>query len=796
MFKNYLKIAFRHLIKHKRYSLINILGLSIGLACFILIMLWVQDELSYDRFHKNVDHIYLALRSDIGITSGVTSKMLAPALKDEMPEVIEATSFIQFPSSIKLYLKYKNMGFEENFSLVDPQFFDIFSFNFKDGNPQSAFLNPNSIVLTESMAQKYFGDKNALGESLNLTLLGQTRTLKVTGILENIPHNSHFQREVFIPISYVKNTYGIEDWDRWYNYQSQTYILTQSKVDISAMEYKIADLERKNLPNQNLENLSYSLLPLKKIHLHANNIEFFASTGDIKYVYIFTVIAGIILLIASMNYMNLSNALSLKRTKEIGIQKVVGAQRSNLVRQYFGETIIITFIALGCALLIVELFLPVLNRLAEKSLSVAYLSPNFLLMILLITLLTSIISGLYPAIFISGFQPVRILKGKFQAGTGGLNLRKGLIIFQFTLSIIMIICTIIVFTQLDFIQNSKLGYDKENIVCVRIKGDIHGQYNAFKNEILENTDILSISRNEHMDISSLGSTGGISWPGRNENQGFSIWLLHSDCDFASTYKIDMHEGRFYSDQFPTDKTNAFVLNQAAVEAMGLQSPIGQEITLWGRKGKIIGITKNFHFGSFHHRIEPLIFRIPDTDEQHLYYRELSIRLKPNSIHQGLAFLKNKWKSFYPAEPFDFCFVDENLNTSYWAEQRMGELFKYFSFLAIFIACLGLYGLTAFMIEQKIKDIGIHKVLGATVSNIVFLLTKNYLCWILFSNVIACPMAYFVMNKWLQNFAYRIDMSWWMFGLAGSLALVIALLTISWQAIRAAMANPVEALRYE
>jgi putative ABC transport system permease protein len=796
MFKNYLKIALRNLIKYKKFSIINILGLAIGLACFILIMLWVQDELSYDRFHKNADHIYLVLRSDIGITSGVTSKMLAPALKDELPEVMDATSFVQLPESIKSYLQYKDKGFEENFALVDPQFFDIFSFNFKDGDPQSAFLNPNSIVLTENMTKKYFGNKNALGESLNLTLLGQKRTLKVTGILENIPHNSHIRREIFVPISYVKNTYGIEDWDRWYNHQSQTYILTQSEVDISAMEYKIADLERKNLPNQNLENLSYSLLPLKKIHLHANNIEFFTSTGDIKYVYIFTIIAGIILLIASMNYMNLSNALSLKRTKEIGIQKVVGAHRSNLVKQYFGETLIITFIALGCALLIVELFLPVLNRLAEKSLSVAYLNPYFLLMIFLITFITSIISGLYPAVFISGFQPVRILKGKFQEGIGGLNLRKGLIIFQFTLSIIMIICTIIVFTQLDFIQNSKLGYDKENIVCVRIKGDIHGQYNAFKNEILENTDILSISRNEHMDISSLGSTGGINWPGRNENQGFSIWLLHSDCDFASTYKIDMHDGRFYSDQFPTDKTSAFVLNQAAVEAMGLQSPIGQEITLWGRKGKIIGITKNFHFGSFHHRIEPLIFRIPDTDEQHLFYRELSIRLKPNSIHQSLAFLKNKWKSFYPAEPFDFYFVDENLNSSYWAEQRMGELFKYFSFLAIFIACLGLYGLTAFMIEQKIKDIGIHKVLGATVSNIVFLLTKNYLCWILFSNVIAWPMAYFVMNKWLQNFAYQIDMSWWMFGLAGSLALVIALLTISWQAIRAAMANPVEALRYE
>lgn len=796
MFKNFIKIAIRNLIKHKRYSLINILGLTIGLACFILIMLWVQDELSYDRFHENADHIYLVLRSDIGITSGVTSKMLAPALKDELPEVMDATSFVQFPTSIKSYLKYKNKGFEENFSLVDPQFFDIFSFDFKDGNPQSAFLNPNSIVLTEHMAQKYFGGENVLGETLNFTLLGQTRALKVTGVLCNIPHNSHFQREIFIPISYVKNTYGIEDWERWGNQQSQTYILTQSVVDISEMEYKIADLERKNLPNQNLENLSYSLLPLKKIHLHANNIEFFASTGDIKYVYIFTIIAGIILLIASMNYMNLSNALSLKRTKEIGIQKVVGAHRSNLVRQYFGETLIITFIALGCALLIVELFLPVLNRLAEKSLSIAYLSPNFLLMILLITLLTSIISGLYPAIFISGFQPIRILKGKFNIGVSGLNLRKGLIIFQFTLSIIIIICTIIVFTQLDFIQNSNLGYDKENIVCLRIKGDIHRQYDAFKNEILESTNILSISRSEPMDISSLGSTGNINWSERNENQGFNIWLLHSDCDFASTYKIDMHEGRFYSDQFPTDKTNAFVLNQAAVEAMGFQSPIGQEITLWGRKGKIIGITKNFHFGSFHHRIEPLIFRIPNTDEQNLFYRELSIRLKPNSIHQSIAFLKNKWKLFYPAEPFDFYFVDENLNASYWAEQRMGEIFKYFSFLAIFIACLGLYGLTAFTIEQKIKDIGVHKVLGATVTHIVYLLSKNYMWWILFANVIAWPIAYYAMKKWLQNFAYRIDMSVWIFVLAGLVVMVITLLTVSYQSIKAATANPIDSLRYE
>jgi len=796
MLDTYLKIAIRNLIKHKIFSIINILGLAIGLACFILIMLWVQDELSYDRFHKNEDHIYLVLRSDIGKPSAVTSKMLAPALKDELPEVINATSFVQFPESIKSYLKYKDKGFEEIFGLVDPQFFDIFSFDFKDRNPQSAFLNPNSIVLTESMAKKYFGDNNALGESLDLTLLGQTRTLKVTGVLENIPHNSHIQREIFIPISYVKKTYGIEDWDSWYNRPSRTYILTQRDVDILALEHKIANCEREHLPTQNLENLSYSLLPLKKIHLHANNIEFFTSTGDIKYVYIFTIIAVIILLIASMNYMNLSNALSLKRTKEIGIQKVVGAHRSNLIRQYLGETLILTFIAMGCALILVELFLPVLNRLSEKSLIIPYLNPQFLFMIFMITLTTGIISGLYPAIFISGFQPIQILKGKFNIGTSTINLRKGLIIFQFTLSIIIIICTIIVYSQLKFIQNSKLGYDKENIVCLRIKGDIYGQYDAFKNEILENTNILSISRSEPMDINSLGNTEGLYWPGKNENQGFSIWLLHSDCDFASTYKIEMLEGRFYSEQFPTDKTSAFVLNEAAVEVMGLQSPIGQEITLWGRKGKIIGITKNFHFSSFHNAIETLIFRIPDPKEHGIYYRELSIRIKPNSTNQSMAYLKNTWKSFFPAEPFDYYFVHDQLNTSYRGEQRMGELFRYFSFLAIFIACLGLFGLAAFAAERRTKEIGIRKVLGASVSGIVGMLSKEFIILVLIANVVAWPVAWYAMSRWLQDFAYRISLGIGTFILAGLLALVIALLTVSWQALRAATANPVESLRYE
>lgn len=789
MIRNHFKIAIRNLVKHKRYSLINILGLAIGLACFILITLWVQDELSYDRFHKNADNIYLVLRNGNNKSSAVTSKLLASALKTELPEVIEATSFAPLPESFKAYIEYQNKGFEEHITLVEPQFFDIFSFDFKEGNPQSAFKDPNSIIMTERMCEKYFGDKNALGQSVTVTLVGQKRILKLTGILEDIPRNSHIRREFFTPIDYVK-TYGV-NWDTWYSQTIHTYIQTQGKIDIHELGKKILACK---LRHYNEENISYTLLPLTRIHLHSNNIEFFASTGDIKYVYIFSVIAGIILLIASINYMNLSNALSLKRAKEIGIQKVVGAQRIQLIRQYFGETFILTIFALGCGILIVELFIPVLNQLSGKSLSVNYLNPQFMTTIVLTAMIICTISGLYPAVFISGFQPIQVLKGRFHICENGINLKKGLIVFQFSLSIAIIICTIIVLNQLNFVQNSNLGYDKENVVCLKVKGDVSDRYDIFTNKLYENTNILSICRSEPLVANALGKTKDVQWTGKEGK--FKTWVMHIDFDFARTYKIEMNSGRFYSNQFPTDQTSAYVLNETAVEEMGLKLPLGKDLTIWGRKGKIIGIVRDFHFNSLHHAIEPMILRIPNPEEKNNYYRIISVRLNANSVSQSLTFIEDTWRSLFPSEPFDYYFVDEKLNASYQAEQRMGKIFKTFSFLAILIACLGLYGLTAFTIEQKFKDIGIHKVLGASISNIVLLISKNYLWLVVFSNAIAWPITYYAMNEWLQNFAYRTSMQWWMFILAGGSALVIALLTVSWQAIRAATANPVEALRYE
>jgi putative ABC transport system permease protein len=792
MLKNYFKIAVRNLIRHKKYSAINILSLAVGLAGFLLIMLWVQDELSYDRFHKNADKIYLVLRSSNDKTSAITSKLLAPALKSEIPEIIDATGFALMPESFKPFLQYQEKGFEESFALVDSHFFNIFSFPFLEGNPQSAFNDPNSIVLTKRMSQKYFGNQDAIGESLTLTFVGQKRVMKVTGILKNIPHNSHIQRDFFIPIEFIAS-FGAQ-WDQWYNYSVQSYILTNGKFNRSELERKIFDCEKRNTEGMNLGTTAYSLHPLKKIHLHSNNLAYFVSTGDIKYIYIFGIFAAIILLIACMNYINLTNALSLKRIREIAVKKVVGAQWKHLFFQCYGETLVTTLTALGIALLIVELFLPILNQLFGKSLSVNYTSPEFIMTLILTVLITSVISGLYPALFIMRFKPVQILKGEFKNHSDGFNLQKGLVIFQFVLSTAIIICTVIILSQLNFIRNTDLGYNKENVVCIKVRGNIFNEYRAFRNKLLSNPDILSISRSEPLDMNAIGSTEDVNWQGKNKR--INSWLLHVDPDFAETYKIEMKEGRFYSDQIPSDETSAYVINEAAQKEMDLKSPVGTELTIWGRSGKIVGVTRDFHFGSLHHIIEPLILRIPDPVQENIFYREIGVRIKPNAARESIAFLQETWKSFFPSEQFDFYFFDESLNANYFAEQRMSTLFKYFSMLAIFIACFGLYGLTAFMIERKVKDIGIRKILGAEILQIVFLLSKKYMLWILVSNAIAWPVGWYAMNTWLQNFAYRIDLNIWPFLLSGLLVLLIALLTVSFQAVKAATANPVESLRYE
>jgi putative ABC transport system permease protein len=792
MLKNYLKIGIRNLVIHKKYSLINILGLAIGFTGFILIILWVQDELSYDRFHKNANNTYLVLRTWNDKVAAITSKLLGPAIKSEIPEIVNETDYAPLPEAFKPFLQYEEKGFEELFALADPHFFEVFDFKFIEGNPHTAFDDPNSIIMTERMAKKYFGNSDAIGKSLVLNFVGIKKIVKVTGLLENIPHNTQFQRDFIMPLDFITQ-FGA-NWDAWYNYNVQTFILTNEKINKPELEKKILACENRHAADLNLGTTGYSLLPLSKIHLYSNNLEFFVSTGDIKYVYIFSIVACIILLIACMNYINLTNAFSLKRTKEIGIKKVVGANRRDLILQYYGETFVITIAALGLSFLLVEMLLPLMNKLSGKQLSVNYTNPELVLSIILITFITIVVSGIYPAIFATRFRPVQILKGKFQNKSDGLNLQKGLVILQFALSIAILICTLVVMQQLNFIRNTDLGFDKENIINIKVNGNIYDKYNAFKNKLLSNPEILCVSQSEPMDGKSLSSTEGIDWEGKQKR--FRTWLLHVDPDFAKVYKIQMKEGRFYSDEYPSDETSAYVINETAEKEMGLKPAIGKEISVWGRKGKIIGVTKDFNFSSLRDLIEPVILRIPDSNQRNVFYRELAVRISTHSVHEILDYIENTWKSFFADQPFRFNFVDESLNANYFAEQRMGDIFKYFSILAIFIACIGLYGLTAFMIERKVKDIGIHKVLGASVAEIVFILSKKYLLWIVISNLIAIPVAYYFMNNWLQSFAYRINMSWWIFIFAGSIAFAIALITISLQAINAATVNPVKSLRYE
>ena len=797
MFENYLKIAIRNLIKYKKYSLINISGLAIGLASVMLILLWVQDELSFDKFHTNSEQIYLSVRSENGDPSVVTPIQLAQTLKSEIPEVLNATAYISFKEAVNCYLQYEDKGFTETFALIDSEFFNVFSFEILSGDIQSSFTNLNSLILTEKMAQKYFGTSDAVGKSLQLTILGHTNNITVTGILKNLPKNTHIKQDIFLNrkmmIEILKQA-GINDWESWGNRPATTYIQIQKNTDISQLEPKLTKCEQSHLPNYDLKNLSYSLLPLEDIHLHGNQINDLHATGDIRNIYIFSIIAFVILLIACMNYINLSNALMLRRKKEIGIQKIVGAKQIQLLLQYLGESFIVTIIAMGFSIVLSQLSLPLLNQISSKSLSIPYTDPKFLLMLFVLIIISSFLTGISPAVMMSSFQPVDILKGKFKTGGKKFSFGKAMIIFQFTLSIIIIINTVLVFNQLNFMLNGDLGFDKENIICLKAQGDVQTRYDAFKSQILKNPNIQSVTRNEPMSIHSIGATEGINWPGKTDN--FNIKMIHCDIDYDKTYNVEMADGRFYSEKYPLDRKNAYVLNEAAVKEMGLESPIGNPLNVWNREGTIVGIVKDFHYFPFHHKIDPLIMRIPDPQEESLYYREFSIRVQSHSISSTLDFLKAQWKVYYPTEKFDYYFFDDSLNTNYQAEQRMGTIFKYFSILAIFIACIGLYGLTAFTIEQKTKDIGVYKVLGATVPNIIFLLIKNYFWLIVVANIFAWSIAWYTMDKWLQNFAYRIDLTIWPFLISGLAALAIALLTVSWQALRAARSNPIEALKYE
>ena len=819
MLKNYLKIAFRNFLKQKSYSLINIAGLAIGLSCFFLILLFILDELSFDKHFENSDSIYrVAVRESIGdqeISTAETSSPLWEALVQEYPEVKNATRIEHTPNML---VRYEDKVFNETqFLWVDSTFFDVFSIKLLYGDKKTALKNHHTVVMSETVASKYFDN---LSEAIGKVVLYEDGTpYRVSGIAENPEPNSHFHYGMLCPLSSW-------EWDYrpyWLNNYLYTYIVLQKNYPPNQLEakfpafvskYVAPDIERgfhmsydEFLAAGN--KVEYFLQPLTDIHLHSNLSNELEPNSDITYVYIFSLVAFFILLIACINYMNLSTARSIGRNKEIGMRKVMGSNRGQLIKQFLFEAILISLSALLISVALVQLLLPYFNDIADKQLEVNYFGRWFILPVLCsITFIVGIVAGSYPAFFLSSFNPIIVLKGVSPTGlTSRSMMRSGLVIFQFVISIILISCTIIVYSQLQFIQNKRLGFSKENVVVIK-RGWAVGQnpdgtlqetpanetvIDAFKNDLLQYPQILSAAGTTSLPGKDYFNFVGIPEGGSQDKQlNFNYFL--ADYDFAKTLKLELIEGRFFSRDMASD-TLAVVINETAAKTLGYRKPVvGKRIGFYGHPEfhlNIIGVLRDFHYESLHRKVEPMIIGLQNLDRTYI-----AVRILPHNIAETIDVIKRTWERYIPYKPFEYFFFDEDYDHLYRAEQRTEKLFVIFSLLAIFIACLGLFGLASYTTELKTKEIGIRKVLGAPVSTIVARLSSEFTKWVILANLIAWPVAYFFVKDWLQDFAYRIDLTVWPFLLSGLIALLIAVATVSYQSIKAAFANPTESLRNE
>lgn len=776
-----MKIAFRNIIKYKGYSAINIVGLAIGMACCILILIWVQHELSFNRFHENKDSIYRAyqINRHAGGTTPFSNlpQPVGPELQRTVPEIRLGIRVLDGDFAVKYDEKIFN---EHGVLWVDPAFFDIFSFPFMKGNPQSSFADPYSVVLTQSTAEKYFGKDDPIGKVLTVDGSDQ---MKVTGVVRDVPDNSTLHFDFLVPYSYL-NTVGYEVGN-WHSHNCQIYVLLEKNAPLEQVGEKIIGLIKKHDPGLDSD---LKLQPLKDIRLYTLG----GQLGTMKYIIVFSIIAFFVLLIAGINFMSLSTARSAKRAREVGLRKVIGARRSQIIRQFLGESLLISLIAFGLALVIVEASMPLFNQISGKNLGLDVAANTLMLSGLLgIALFTGLLAGSYPALFLSSFLPVKVLKSSMQTGAKSTSptFRKVLVVFQFSLSILLIISTAIIHSQLQYIQTKDLGFNRDNLVYIPMNEEINSNIDSIKNEMLQNPNVMNVTRTFQIPSFNRYSSEA-KWEGQTADQNINFNISIVDPDYLATMKIPLIQGRNFSDEFSTDESN-YIINEEAVKQMGLESPLGTPISLGGGQGEIIGIVKNYHYMPFSYEIEPLILIYYPA-----LYRYAMARISGMNTPATIEHIEKIWAKFAPDYPFEYHFIDEDYERIYGNERRMGRLFRYFAGLAIFISCLGLFGLASFMAEQRTKEIGIRKILGASVPGLTALLSKEFTKWVLIGNVIAWPAAYFVMKKWLEGFAYRVDISLLIFLYSGVLAFVVAVLTVSYQAIKAALANPVEALRYE
>jgi len=807
MIKNYFKIAFRNLLRNKVFSAINILGLAIGIATCLIIMLFVNNELSYDRYNKKANRIVrVFFQGNVqGEKLNETTVMppVAQTLKAEFPEVEEATRIRDYGSP---RLIYGDKSFKEDaFAFVDSNFFQVFTLPLLQGNAKTALIEPNTIIITKALARKYFGNEEPMGKIIAFKD-GKNAACKVTGVIDKVPVNSHFHFELFASMASLPESKE----PTWMSSNFYTYLVLAKGYDYKKLEAKLPRVVEKYIGPQLYQamgmtltefrkkgnNISFHLQPLTDIHLHSDFMYDLSRPGDIRYVYIFGVIALFMLIIACINFMNLSTAGASKRSREVGIRKVLGSLKPELIRQFLLESILITAVALILAIVFMYMALPLFNELAGQNLTLR-LSDHPLLIpcLVLLVLLVGILAGSYPAFYLSSFKPVAVLKGKFTSGKKSISLRSGLVVFQFFISIILIVGTTVVYKQLSYIRHKKLGYDKEQVMILPDTWMLGKNQEVFRQEVQNDFRVAGVSSSRYLPAGQSDNNNFFVSPGENSTQLVKTLRYEVDENYIPTLGIQMLEGRNFSKEFVTD-SGAVILNEAAANALGWkQGAVGQNISRTDNHGKketynVIGIIKDFHFRSLHERISPLLMVLaPDQGT-------LIVKLKTKDIASLTSTLKKRWTELGAEEPLNYSFLDERFNNTYKSEQKIGMILGIFTGLTIFVACLGLFGLAKFTAERRTREIGIRKVLGSSVTEIVNLLSIEFLKLVFLAFIIAAPIAWFIMNKWLQDFAYRINISWWVFIVAGLIALIIALATISFQAIKAAVANPVKSLRTE
>lgn len=801
MFKNYLKIAVRNMGKNKAYSLINILGLAIGMACCILILLFVQDELTYDSYHHHSDWIYRLIA--VNRSGGGEERSFVPIgapvaemFDDTLPEVKRAVRFNRGSRVLVEYGGHK--FFEERFFFGDPAVFEVFDFPIISGDAQGALSAPFAVVITETMARKYFGDKDPVGKRL---IVDNDHTYNITAVMQDVPSNSHFHFDFLASLETLSALHG-ERYLKHPGYMAfYTYLLLEENTDPKVLESKMAEGVKRSYGEKIAATRTFLLQPLESIHLHSRLEYEIEANGSIFFVYVYSAIALCILLIAAFNFVNLSTARSTMRAKEVGMRKVLGAFRYQLRNQFLGETVLFSVSSLLIAVILVRLFLPVFNSLTGKKLPFDFFGdPSVWLGFVGIVVLVGILGGLYPAVFLSAFEPMQTLKGKWGAGRRSRSFRHILVVAQFTISIVLIIGTYVIRDQLHYMRGKNLGFDKEQVIVIPMHDEnARKGYDYIKRELDNHPSVLSVTAASSVPGKSVTNIA-YRLEGLPDDAHFSMDTFFVDYDFLETIGIAVAEGRGFDKEFGTDEESAFLLNETAVRELNWESALGKQVT-WPsdlrrmdaivKKGRVVGVVKDFHVTSLHATIGPLLLQVRPSS-----FRYIAARITPENIRETLSFFREKWRQFSPAFPFEYSFLDEDFDRLYRADEKVGKIVGIFSILAVLVACFGLFGLSSFAAEQRTKEIGIRKVLGASVPRIIFLLTREFAKWILLANIIAWPIAYISAAKWLQNFAYKTTLGIEIFILSGMTALTIALVTVSYQSIKAAAADPIDALRYE